>query len=264
MPTNPGLDLAVLLDLVLDFLQREQLALQGRELALEHLQTVGARAALQVQGLPRRFELGEQRSLAGKLGTALRQLLREAPQQLRIGCDQLGPLGEQSLLALLKPLQRLARMFEVRLFHLERLFGLGDALALARDPSLEQAGRLLRLRQLDLLLGVLAPCPLQSVSRLLEARFPGQPRIALLNLALPPGIALRAKLRELCVETLPGLRHEAYFGFKPGDVGVDAVELALCGGECVPRSVVLCPRLLKMALDFAQPRGLGFELSRAA
>src|SRR5713101_3609384 len=155
-------------------------------------------------------------------------------------------------------------MFEVRLFHLERLLGLGDALALARDPSLEQAGRLLRLRQLELLLGEFAPRLLQSVSRLPEARFPGQPRIALLDLALPPGVALRSKLRKLRVETLPGIGHEAYFGFKAGDIGVDAVELPLGGGERVPRSVVLRARLLEIALDFAQPRGLGFELSRAA
>src|SRR5258706_7059520 len=178
MPTNPGLDLAVLLDLVLDFLQGEQPALQGRELALEHLQTVGGRAALQVQGLPRRFELGEQRFLAGKLGTALRQLLREAHQQLRIRCDQLSPLSEQSLLALLKALQRLAPMFEGRLFHLERLLGLGDALALARDPSLEQAGRVLRLRPLELLLGVFSSRLLPSVSRLPDARLPSPPPIS--------------------------------------------------------------------------------------
>ncbi len=127
----------------------------------------------------------------------------------------------------------------MRLFHLERLLGLGDALALARDPSLEQAGRVLRLRQLELLLGVFAPRLLQSVSRLLEARFPGQPRIALLDLALPPGVALRAKLRKLRVETLPGIGHEAYFGFKAGDVGIDAVELPLRCAQCVPRSVVL-------------------------
>src|SRR6266446_1886647 len=263
MPTNPILDFAVLLDLVLDFLEREQPALEGRKLALEHLQTVDARAALPVQGLPRRFELGEQRFLAGKLGSALRQLLRQAHQQLRIGYNQLGPLGEQSFLALLQPLQGLARMLEVRLFHLERLLGLSDALALARDPSLEQAGRLLRLRQLDLLRGVFAPGLLQSFSRLPQARFASQARVALLNLALPPGVALRAKLRKLRVETLPGIGYEAYFGFKAGDVGVDAVELPLRCAQCVPRSVVLCPRLLEIALDFAQPRGLGFEFSRA-
>src|SRR5437879_3701294 len=137
------------------------------------------------------------------------------------------------------------------------------ALALARDPPLEQADRLLRLRQLDLLLGVFAPGLLQSVSRLPEARFPGQARVALLNLALPPGVALRAKLRKLRVETLPGIGYEAYFGFKAGDIGVGAVELPLRCAQCVPRSVVLCPRLLEIALDFAQPRGLGFELSRA-
>src|SRR5260221_9606987 len=130
-------------------------------------------------------------------------------------------------------------MFEVRLFHLERLLGLGDALALARDPSLEQAGRVLRLRQLELLLGMFSPRLLQSVSRLLEARFPGQPRIALLDLAPPPRVALRAKLRKLRVETLPGIGPEAYFGFKAGDVGIDAVELPLRCAQCVPRSVVL-------------------------
>src|SRR6267378_5388813 len=263
MPADPILDGAVLLDLVLDFLQCEQPALQSRRLALEQLQAVDAGAALTIQGFPRGLELGEQRFLPGKLSAALRQLLREAHQQLRIGRGQLGPLGERSLLALLQPLQRLACMFEVRLFHLERLLGLSDALALASDPSLDQAGRLLRLRQLDLLLGVFAPGLLQSVSRLAEARFPGQARLALLNLALPPGVALRAKLRKLRVETLSGLGYEAYFGFKTGDVGVDAVELPLRCAERVPRSVVLCTRLLEIALDFAQPRGLGFELGRA-
>src|SRR3989442_3274704 len=263
MPADPILGPGVLLDLVLDFLQGEQPALRGRKVALEHLQTVDARAAPPVQGLPRRFELDEQRFLAGKLGSALRQLLRQAHQQLRIGYNQLGPLGEQSFLALLQSLQRLARMLEVRLFHLERLLGLSDALAFARDPSLEQAGRLLRLRQLDLLLGVFAPGLLQSVSRLPEARFPGQARVALLNLALPPGVALRAKLRKLRVETLPGIGYEAYFWFKAGDVRVDAVELPLRCAQCVPPSVVLCPRLLENALEFAQPRGLGFEVSRA-
>src|SRR5436190_1502538 len=109
MPADPILDLAVLLDLVLDFLEREQPALERRKLALEQLQTVDARAALSVQGLPRGFELGEQRLLAGELGAALRQLLHELRQQLRIGRDQLGALGEQSLLALLQALQRLAR-----------------------------------------------------------------------------------------------------------------------------------------------------------
>src|ERR1041384_4439935 len=186
MPTDPILDLAVLLDLVLDFLQREQPALQSRKLALEHLQTVDAGAALPIQSLPPRLELGEQCFLAGKLGTALRQFLREARQQLRIGCDQISPLREQFFLALLQPLERLARMFEVRLFHLECLLGLRDALALAGNPSLKQAGRLLRLRQLQLLLGEFSPGLLQSGSRLLEPRFPGPERLALLGLAFPP------------------------------------------------------------------------------
>src|SRR5439155_4856474 len=155
-------------------------------------------------------------------------------------------------------------MFEVRLFHLESLLGLGDALALTRDASLEQSRRLLRLRQFDLLVCVLAPGLLQSVARLLKARLPGEPRIALLDLALPPGVALRAKLRKLCDEPLPGIGHEAYFGFKAGDVGVDAVELPLRRAQCVSRSVVLRPRVLELELDFAQPRDLGFELGRAA
>src|SRR6266481_4238204 len=144
VPADPILDLAVLLDLVLYFLQREQPALQGRELALEQLQAVDAPAALPVKGLPRGFELGEQRFLAGELGTALRQFLRQMRAQLRVGRDQLGAFGEQLLLALLQPLQRLAGVREVCLFHLERLLGLCDALAFARDPSLQQARRLLR------------------------------------------------------------------------------------------------------------------------
>src|ERR1041385_8038216 len=147
MPTDPILDLAVLLDLVLDFLQREQPALQSRKLALEHLQTVDAGAALPIQSLPRRLEL-----------------------------------GEQFFLALLQPVERLARMFEVRLFHLECLLGLRDALALAGNPSLKQAGRLLRLRQLQLFLGEFSPGLLQSGSRLLEPRFPGPERLVLLEL----------------------------------------------------------------------------------
>src|SRR5881628_6203 len=155
-------------------------------------------------------------------------------------------------------------MLEVRLFHLECLLGLGDALALTRDPSLEQTGRLLRLRQLDLLLGLFASGSLQSVSRILEARLPGEPRIALLDLALPPGVALRAKLRNLRVEALPRIGHEAYFRFKAGDVGVDAVELPLRGAQCVSRRVVLRPRALELELDFAQLCGVGFELGRAA
>src|SRR5438552_15775115 len=155
-------------------------------------------------------------------------------------------------------------MFEVRLFHLESLLGLGDALALTRDASLEQSRRLLRLRQFDLLVCVLAPGLLQSVARLLKARLPGEPRIALLDLALPPGVSLRAKLRKLRVEALPGIGHEAYFGFKAGDVGVDAVEFPLRSAQGVPRSIVLCPRLLQIALDLAQLRRLGFKLDRAA
>src|SRR5712691_9937868 len=155
-------------------------------------------------------------------------------------------------------------MFEVRLFHLECLLGLGDALALTGDSSLEQAGRLLRLRQFELLLGVFAPGVLQSVSRVLETRLPGEARIALLDLALPPGVALRAKLRKLRFETLPGIGHEAYFGFKARDVGVDAVEFPLRGAQCVSRSVVLRPRALEPELDFAQARSLGFELGRIA
>src|SRR5207244_12522745 len=88
-------------------------------------------------------------------------------------------------------------------------------------------------------------------------------RGARVNLALPAGVALRAELRKLGVETRPGIGYEAYFGFKAGDVGVGAVELPLRCAQCVPRSVELCPRLLEIALDFAQPRGLGFEVSRA-
>src|SRR5256886_8959334 len=227
MPADPILDVAVLLDLVLDFLQREQPALQSRKLALEHLQTVDAGAALPIHSLPRCLELGDHGFLAGKLGTALRQLLPEARQQLSIGFDQISPLGEQSFLALLQPLQRLARVFEVRLFHPERLLGLRDALALAGNPSLKQAGRLLHLRQLELLLGEFAPGLLQSGSRLLEPRFPGPERLVLLDLALPPGVALCAKLCKLRVEALAGIGNEAYFGFKAGNVGVDAVELPL-------------------------------------
>src|SRR5882757_10900790 len=116
--------------------------------------------------------------------------------QLRVGRDQLGAFGEQLLLALLQPLQRLACVREVCLFHLERLLGLSDALALARDPSLQQARRLLRLRQLLLLVGEFAPGLLQSVSRLLEMRLAGPQRLALFELALQSGVALRAKLRK--------------------------------------------------------------------
>ncbi len=217
-----------------------------------------------VQGLPRGFELGEQRFLAGELGTALRQFLRQMRAQLRVGRVQLGAFGEQLLLALLQPLQRLAGVREVCLFHLERLLGLCDALAFARDPSLQQARRLLRLRQLLLLVGELAPGSLQSVARLLETRLTGAQRLALLELTLQAGVALPAKLRKLRVETLPRISDEAYFGFKPGDIGVDAVELPLGGGERVPRSVVLRAGLLEIALDFAQARSLGFEFGRAA
>jgi len=114
--------------------------------------------------------------------------------------------------------------------------GLCDALAFARDPSLQQARRLLRLRQLLLLVGEFAPGSLQSVSRLLETRLTGAQRLALLELALQSGVALPAKLRKLRVETLPRIGHEANFGFKPGDIGVDAVELPLGGGERVPEA----------------------------
>src|SRR5260221_4862926 len=88
--------------------------------------------------------------------------------QLRVGRVQLGAFGEQLLLALLQPLQPLAGVREVSLFHLERLLGLNDALGFARDPSLQQARRLLRVRQLELLFGELGPGSLQSVSRILE------------------------------------------------------------------------------------------------
>src|SRR5256885_11966937 len=256
MPADPILDLAVLLDLVLDFLQREQPALQSRKLALEHLQTVDGGAALPIQSLPRCLELGEQRFLAGKLGTALRQFLREARQPLRIGCDQISQLGEQSFLALLQPLQRLARMFEVRLFHLERLLGLRDALAPAGNPSLKQAGLLLRLLQLELLLGEFAPGLLQSGSRLLEPRFPGPERLVLLHPVLPPGVALRAKLRKLRVEALAGIGNEAYFGFKAGKGGGGAGEVPLRGGEGGPPNGGVFPRPLQARARFPPPRPL--------
>src|SRR2546423_5889035 len=257
MPADPILDLAVLLDLVLDFLQREQPALQSRKLALEHLQTVDGGAALPIQSLPRCLELGEQRFLAGKLGTALRQFLREARQPLRSGCAQISQLGEQSFLALLQPLQRLARMFEVRLFHLERLLGLRGALALPGNPSLTQAGLLLRLRQLELLLGEFAPGLLQSGSRLLEPRFPGPERLVLLHLVLPPGVALRAKLRKLRVEALAGIGNEADFGFKAGKSRGGPREVPLCGPRGGPPSVVALPRPPQIPLAFAQPPGRG-------
>src|SRR5258708_40183110 len=103
--------------------------------------------------------------------------------QLRVGRDQLGAFGEQLLLALLQPLQRLTGVREVCLFHLERLLGLCDALAFARDPSLHQARSLLRLRQLLLLAGELAPGSLPSVARLLATRLAGTQRLALRELA---------------------------------------------------------------------------------
>jgi len=62
---------------------------------------------------------------------------------------------------------------------------------------------------------------LQSVSRLLETRLARPQRLALLELALQSGVALRAKLRKLRVETLPRIGHEAYFGFEPGNIGVE-------------------------------------------
>src|SRR5207249_10299031 len=106
----------------------------------------------------------------------------------------------------------LVRMSEVRLLDLEGLLGLGDALALARDPTLEQAHALLHLRQLDLLLGEIALRRLQRLARLSQPGFPAAQRFPLFDLVASAGVALRAHLRKLRFESLARIRDEAHFG----------------------------------------------------
>src|SRR5207247_8443899 len=100
------------------------------------LQAVAPSPASLVHGGARRLDLPEQRLLARELAAALSQLSGEPRQRFGIGRDQLALLGQQLLPAVLQRLQRLVRMSEVRLLDLEGLLGLGDALALARDPTL--------------------------------------------------------------------------------------------------------------------------------
>src|SRR5216117_671969 len=261
---DPVLNLAVFLDLTLDFLECGELSLQRGDLAFEGLQAVAPSPASLVHGGARRLELPEQRLLARELAAALSQLSGEPRQRFGIGRDQLALLGQQLLPALLQRLQRLVRMSEVRLLDLEGLLGLGDALALARDPTLEQAHALLRLRQLDLLLGEIALRRLQRLARLRQPGFPAAVRFPLFDLVASAGVALRAHLRKLRFESLARIRDEAHFGLDARNVGVGAVELALRRAQGVARGVVLRSRPLEVALAFAQPRGFGLELDRGA
>src|SRR5262249_26140559 len=157
-------------------------------------------------------------------------------------------------------LKGLVRVSEVRLLDLERLLGLGDALALARDPALKQPHRLLRLRKLCLLLREPAPRLVQALARRREPSLPVAKRLALLDLVLAAGVALRAGLRELGLDSLAGFRDEADLGLDPGHVGVGAVELALRGRESVARGVMIGARKLELAFALAQASRLGFEL----
>ncbi len=152
----------------------------------------------------------------------------------------------------------------MRLFHLERLLCLGNALALARDPSLQQLEGLLHLRHLGLFLGQPGPRSLQVLARLLEFRLPGFCRFPQLGVVLPPGVALRPQLGKLRFEALARVGHEANFRFQPRYVRVGPIELALRGAEAVARRVMVAAGLIELALDLPQPRRLRLELRRPA
>src|SRR2546428_1756823 len=228
------------------------------------LQPVRRGLSVLFQGRACRLDLGEQRLLAQKLGAALGELLLQARPQLGIGGNQLGALGEQPFLAALQPLQRLSRVSEMRLLQLERLLCLRNALALARESSLQQPEALLHLRQLGLFLGKLAPRLLQAFARLLEFRLPGLCRFLQLGAVLLPGVLLRPQLGKLRFEALARISHEANFCFQPRHVGVGPIELALRGTERIARRVMVAAGLLELALDLPQPRHLRLELRGAA
>src|SRR6266702_2946759 len=152
----------------------------------------------------------------------------------------------------------------MRLFHLERLLCLGNALALARDPSLQQLEGLLHLRRLGLFLGQRGPRSLQVLARLLEIRLPGFCRFPPLGVVLPPGVALRPQLGKLRFEALARVGHEANFRFQPRYVRVGPIELALRGAEAIARRVMVTAGLIELALDLPQPRRLRLELRRPA
>jgi len=123
--------------------------------------------------------------------------------QLRVGRDQLGAFRRAaSPRAAPNPATSCRQCARCACFHLDACSGLCDALAFARDPSLQQARRLLRLRQLLLLVGEFAPGSFQSVSRLLETRLTGAQRPRCSSSLCSPVVALRAKLRKLRIETL--------------------------------------------------------------
>src|SRR5262249_47900909 len=100
----------------------------------------------------------------------------------------------------------------------------------------------------------------QALARRREPSLPVAKRLALLDLVLAAGVALRAGLRELGLDSLAGFRDEADLGLDPGHVGVGAVELALRGRESVARGVMIGARKLELAFALAQASRLGFEL----
>src|SRR5882672_4010863 len=260
VPVDPIMDLAVFLDLALDLLERAERALQQRELALEDLLGVAVRPTPLLDYRARLLELRKQRFLPRQLGAALSQVPAQPRHRLGVRDNELRALGEQPLAALLQGLERLVGVGEVRLLDLEGLLRLRDALALARDPSHQQPQRLLGLRQLRLLFGQPALRLVQVVARRRQLLLPGAQGLALVELALLAGVALRADLGELRLKPLPGVGDEADLGFEARDVGVGAVELALRGRKRVAGGVMLRPRLLELALALAQARGLGLEL----
>src|SRR5262249_33344826 len=264
VPLDPVVDLAVLLDLALDLLERGELPLEQRQLALQRLQGLGARSAPLLDVRPGVLELVEQGFLARQLGAALRELPAQPLHRLSVGRGQLCLLGEELLAALLERLQRLVRVCEVRLLDLEGLLRLRDALAFAGDAAHQQPHRLLDLRELRLLLGEPAPRLLPPVARFLAARFPAGQGLALVELALLARVALAADLRELGFEPLPRVGDEADLGLEARHLGVRAVELALRCGQCVPGGVVLRAGLLELALALAHARVLRLQLDPGA
>ncbi len=159
VPVQPGLDPAILLDLALNPLQRQEPAVQSGELALQGLQLFHRRLAPFVHRRARGLELVQQSLLPRQLGAALVQLLSHARKRLRIGRDELGAFRQRALLALLQRLQRLAGVGQMRLLHLEGLFRLGDEFALAAEPALKCSESLLGQRQPGLLLDEPEPGP---------------------------------------------------------------------------------------------------------
>ena len=257
---EPRLDLAFGLDVFLQLLERGEARVELMNLRAFGLHALLRGAAFAVEARQRFLRVRETRLRVVQNFFVLGELHAQVFELRFVRGVETARFRLQALVTLLQLLQLLIRIALMRGFELERLFGLRDAAALRVQ---------LRLR--------IAPARFERGHRVVlrggfvfgERGFffgDGQLFFGVRDIALRlfglrlPLLALRGQRGDLRLHAIARFDDELDLGFEPADFRIRFVQRALRALHRVARGVMRDPQRFELRFDFAQLRGLRFEV----